>query len=136
MSIVIDASVALKWVEDEPGSDNASTLRDEDLIAPALWLAEAANAIWRRVRIGDITADEAHEDFAELLNAPVAAFAIEPLLNDALGLATDLNHPVYDCIYLALAARQNTYVITADNRFVGAAARKLDTTGRVRLLGT
>lgn len=136
MSIVVDASVALKWVEDEPGSEAASMLRNEELIAPALWLAESANGIRRRARIGDITAKEANEDFAELVNAPVVSFPIEPLLKDALSFATDLNHPVYDCIYLALAVRHGTHVITADRRFAAAAARRSDLAGRVRLLGT
>ena len=49
MSVVIDASVALKWVFDEPDSEAAEALRNEELIAPALWLAEAGNALWRRL---------------------------------------------------------------------------------------
>ena len=48
MRVVVDASVALKWVFDEPESEAAVALRDEELVAPALWLAEAANALWRR----------------------------------------------------------------------------------------
>ena len=57
MSIVIDASVAVKWVLDEPRSDAALALRNEQLAAPALWLAEAANALWRHVRVGELTAE-------------------------------------------------------------------------------
>ena len=57
MSIVIDASVALKWVLNEPETGAALALRAEQLIAPALWLAEAANALWRHVRLGEITAE-------------------------------------------------------------------------------
>jgi predicted nucleic acid-binding protein len=57
--IVVDAFVALKWVFDEPGSEAAVALRSDELISPALWLAEAANLLWRRARVGDITADEA-----------------------------------------------------------------------------
>lgn len=44
MSIVVDASVAVKWVLNEPCTEAALALRNEELIAPALWLAEAANA--------------------------------------------------------------------------------------------
>jgi len=36
--IVVDASVAVKWVLDEPDSAAAVALRDEELIAPVLWL--------------------------------------------------------------------------------------------------
>jgi len=133
--IVIDSSVALKWVLDEPGSEAAVALRDQELIAPALWLAEAANALWRHVRIGEISDDEAAAYFSELLKAPVASLPIEPHLEQALTLAVEIGHPVYDCIYLALALQYQTHVVTADRRFVAAASTPA-LAGRVRLLTT
>jgi predicted nucleic acid-binding protein len=132
--VVIDASLALKWVLDEPESEAAVALRGEDLLAPALWLAEAANALWRRSRIGDITADEAGSYLSELMNAPVASLAVEPYLEAALALATEIGHPVYDCLYLALALRHETHVVTADRRFANAASRLAGLPDRVRLL--
>ena len=137
MSIVIDASVAVKWVIDEPGSDAALALRDEEgLIAPALWLAEAANALWRIARVGNITTDEAHESFAELRVSPVTSVAIEPHLPAALALATEMRHPVYDCIYLAVAISRNIQVVTDDRRFAAAVGRLPHLAGRARLLGS
>ena len=133
MRVVVDASVALKWVFDEPESEAAVALRDEDLIAPVLWLVEAANALWRRIRIGEVTVQEAVERFSELANAPVASLAMEPYLDRALEIATDIGHPVYDCVYLALALHHDTHVVTADRRFASA-ARLAGLTDRVRLL--
>jgi predicted nucleic acid-binding protein len=133
VSVVIDASVALKWVLDEPGSDAAVALGEQELIAPALWLVEAANALWRNARIGQLTSDEAAERFSELLNAPVATLAMEPYLAQALDLAAAIGHPVYDCVYLALALHHRTYVVTADHRFASVAERP-HLTGCVRLL--
>jgi predicted nucleic acid-binding protein len=131
--IVIDASVAVKWVIDEPESEAAVALRDQELIAPALWLAEAANSLWRHARIGEIGDDKAASHFAELLKAPVASLPIEPYLERALELAMEIGHPVYDCIYLALALHHRTHVVTADRRFA-AAADTPALAGRVRLL--
>jgi predicted nucleic acid-binding protein len=133
--IVVDASVALKWVLDEPGSAAAVALRDHELIAPALWLAEAANALWRHARIGEISIDEAGAHFAELMNAPVASLAMEPHLERALELAIEIAHPIYDCIYLALALHHRTHVVTADRRFASAASTPA-LAGGVRLLTT
>jgi predicted nucleic acid-binding protein len=133
--IVVDASVAIKWVVREADSDEATALRNEQLIAPVLWLAEVSNVLWRRVRIGDITTDEARARLSELLKAPVASLPMEPYLDRALQLATELAHPIYDCIYLALALHQNTHVVTADARFAAAASRP-ELAGRVRLLGS
>jgi predicted nucleic acid-binding protein len=57
--IVIDASVALKWVLAEVNTDAADALLAEELIAPSLWLIEAANAMWRRSRRGEFDLVEA-----------------------------------------------------------------------------
>jgi predicted nucleic acid-binding protein len=135
VTIVIDASVALKWVLDEPGREAADALVEDDLIAPELWLVEAANALWRRTTLGEITADEAFERLAELANAPVASLAMEPHLATALRLAAEIGHPVCDCLYLALALRYDTHVVTADRRFRAAAASLPAFADRVRLLG-
>jgi len=131
--IVIDASVAVKWVLDEPESRAAVALRDQELIAPALLLAEAANVLWRHARIGEITNDEVAALFSELRNAPVASLPIEPCLKPALKLAIEIGHPVYDCIYLALALHHRTHVVTADRRFASAVSTPA-LAGTVRLL--
>lgn len=136
MSVVVDASVALKWVLDEPGSDAAAALRDQEFMAPSLWLVEAANALWRRVAIGQIGIDEARERLAQLLAAPVATLPIEPIIEQALELSAAIGHPVYDCLYLALALRHDTHVVTADRKFAAAAALHAQTAGAVELLGS
>jgi len=118
VSVVIDASVALKWVLDEPGKDAADALLEEELIAPSLWLLEAANALWRRTQRGEINGEEAKERLSELYNAPVTTTTLE-----------------YDCLYLAMAIRENTYVVTADSRFHAAVDRSLTLKGAVRMLG-
>jgi predicted nucleic acid-binding protein len=125
MKLVIDASVAVKWILPEPGSDDAAALRtaDADLIAPSLVVAEIGNAIWKAARRGDI----GRSDAAKALRTAVAHFsAIMPfddLAETAIEMAIDLRHPIYDCLYLALARRENAPLATADEAMV-AAARK------------
>jgi len=131
--LVVDASVAVKWVVSEAGSDAADALLDQDLMAPALWLAEAANVLWRKVRTGEITAVEANARLSELRKAPVASLSMEPYLDQAFALAVEMGHPVYDCIYLAVALHHRTHVVTADRRFVFAASSTAHA-GSVRLL--
>lgn len=133
--IVIDASIAVKWVLPEEGSEQAADLLDQDLIAPAFWLAEAANALWRRHRRGEMTASQATSRMVELRNAPVGSSDIEPLAERALSLAVELEHPVYDCLYLALALSRDTHVVTADRHFATVANRPA-LADRVRFLGT
>jgi predicted nucleic acid-binding protein len=134
LSLVIDASVALKWVLEESGSDAAQALRDERITAPSIWLAEAANALWRHVRLGEITQAGALGRFALLQQAGVKTTSIDLDVTEALRLAADLDHPIYDCLYLAAALRQDTSVITADKRFASLVA-KSEFRDRVKLLG-
>ncbi len=135
MSVVIDASVALKWVLDEPGKEAADALLEEELIAPSLWLLEAANVLRRRTQRGEINDEEAKERLTELYNAPVTTTTIEDDLLAAADLANVLGHPVYDCLYLAMAIRENTYVVTADSRFHAAVDRSPTLKGAVRMPG-
>jgi predicted nucleic acid-binding protein len=134
--VVVDASVAAKWVIDEPDSDAADALFDqvEDLIAPNYWLAEVANTLLRRVRIGDIGVNQVDARVAALLRAPVRSLPIEPYVHRAFHLAVELAHPIYDCLYLAVALHHDAYVITADKRFVAVVVRS-EWAERVRLLG-
>ena len=134
MTLVIDASVALKWVLAEPGQAAADALLDEDLVAPSLWLVEAANALWRRAHRGELSADEAQERLSELFNAPVTAVPIEDDLAVAAALAHRLDHPVYDCLYLALAQRERAQLVTADRRLWAVAQTAPDLAGMVRML--
>ena len=46
------------------------------------------------------------------------------LLEPAIEISFDLRHPVYDCVYLALALQRQVPLVTADERLV-AAVRKL-----------
>jgi len=132
MTVVVDASVALKWVLDDPGAEAAEALLEETLLAPSLWLVEAANALWRRHMRGELTHDGARDRLAALFDAPVTGLRVEDDLAAALELAAELRHPVYDCLYLAAALRHDAQVVTADTRFWGAAAAAYRE--RVRLL--
>jgi len=119
--LVIDASVAMKWLVDENGSEAAFTLRGRDLAAPALLRIETANVLRTLVARQAATADEALDLFALLQDAPVTIVDHdEALERRALQLGLELGHPVYDCFYLALAERMDRRLITADNRFLKA----------------
>jgi predicted nucleic acid-binding protein len=122
MKFVVDASVAVKWFADEPLFDKARELQRHSLAAPDLIFAEVANVMWKLWRKGVLT-DAHHAARGEALkDAPLAVTPVRDLLASAMRLARELDHPVYDCFYLALAVREGYPVITADQRFAGAAA--------------
>lgn len=131
---VIDASVAAKWVVEEPGSDRARGLAGASLEAPDMLLAECTNILWKKTRLGDLNRRQAGECLALLLRAPVRLADSRALVEPALHLSFELNHPVYDCIYLALAVRRGVPLVTADQRLVSAAGRHRKLASRVVLL--
>ncbi len=117
---VVDASVVVKWLVDENHSDEAAGLLDggSTFVAPTLVFAEVANALWAMRRRGDIAAADLVDAVDSLRAAPIShPVSMLQLTAAAARLAVDLDHPVYDCFYLALAVQTQYPVVTADARF-------------------
>lgn len=131
---VVDASVAVKWVVSEEHSDCARALARLSLEAPDLLLVECANIIWKKVRLGDLEPRDAAGRLDLLLRAPVAITGSRDLLDAALQISLALGHPVYDCVYLALAQRRKIPLITADRKLVNAVRKRRNLGIRVEFL--
>ena len=117
--LVIDASIAIKWVVEEEGTQAALALRNKaELIAPDLIIAECANILWKKVQRDELSASEALIAARLLQSANVDILATRTLLEMATRLAIELGHPAYDCIYLALAIQSDCRFGTADKSFV------------------
>lgn len=133
--IIVDASVALKWVLPEENSAAARALWQEDLAAPDFWIVELANALWRRTIQKELSYKEAARRLTRLHQAPVRTLLTVDHIDDAFRLAAELEHPVYDCLYLAAAMREGAQLVTADHRF----ARRIQAHDKyapyVRILG-
>ncbi|MWD27193.1 PIN domain-containing protein [Aquicoccus sp. SCR17] len=118
-SFVVDTSVAIKWIVDEEDSDKAELLQGADMVAPALFRIEAGNVLRTLAAKQILTNDRAIDLFLFLQTAPVTIIDADELLERrALDLALALEHPIYDCVYLALAERMDRRLITADRRFI------------------
>jgi predicted nucleic acid-binding protein len=132
--VIVDASVAFKWIVDEALSDEAEALLvRNDLIAPSIVFAEVGHAISKRIRRGEFATDGVVERF-ERLPTLLATVKSDEDLHEAMKIAIRLHHSFYDCLYLALAERLDDVLITADAVY----ATKLAKHGfgeRVELLG-
>lgn len=135
MTLVVDASVIVKWFLPEHGSAEARSLSTEKLVAPELWISETANALWKRQVRGDFGEDVVEVFLASIAKSPIKSMQPADDIAAALALAFRLRHPVYDCLYLACAQRHDTVVVTADRRFVAAVAKDADLATHIRLLG-
>lgn len=135
MLLVTDASVAVKSVLTEDDSEAARHLMngEHELHVPRVLVAELTNALWSKVQSGLLTPSEASQAQELVLALHLEWVNDEVLAADALRIAIDLNHPVYDCVYLALANRIDGILITADTRFANKVVGT-DHSGRVVLL--
>jgi predicted nucleic acid-binding protein len=133
--MIIDASVAVKWVVFEDGSEQALELLGRELAAPAIWLAEAANALRTKCAKGEISEEEASEFALDLADAPVAPLNLKDLLPMAMRMALDLDHAIYDCFYLAAALHKDTKLVTADRRLLVKTAAHPYLASRAIMLG-
>jgi predicted nucleic acid-binding protein len=122
MSLIVDASVAVKWYVDEPFSKEAASLLSRaDLAAPSLIFAEVGNALWKRVRRGASSLAQSRAALSGLQHTLTGVEPIETLFRQAMDVATEFDHPIYDCFYIALAARQRVAIVTADERMAAVA---------------
>ena len=127
LACVLDASAAVRLILADPAAaDLAERVGGAALVlAPELMLTELANTLWklqRADRLNDLDPQELLAEARELVDR------LEPdrhLQAEALALACHLNHPVYDCLYLALARREAVSLISSVRRLNALAERVL-----------
>jgi predicted nucleic acid-binding protein len=121
--VVVDTNVVAYYLlGTEPFADEARAfLRAAGAMsAPAHWQAELANVIWMAVRAGILGADEGHRrlDFASRLR--IRSVSIGSLWQRALATALNSDISVYDSLFVELARRQRSFLITFDTRVLKA----------------
>ena len=132
-AVVVDASLAVKWLVEEDDSDKAHAAlqswvaQDITRIAPYLMPFEVANALHRRVLRGELNVDSSTRMIARLLESRLELHQPPGLHVRALQLASQLNqNAAYDSHYLALAESVGCELWTADVRFYRAASPVVD----------
>ena len=113
----------LLWIEST--LHGKSFLDAELVLAPELMLTEVSNTLWRLQKAGQLQAEGLQQC---LSRAAALVDHIEPdrhLQVEALALACHLDHPVYECLYLALARREAAVLLTADQKLMALAVRVL-----------
>lgn len=137
--VVVDASLAVKWLISEIHSDKAYALarswasQGKQPVAPYLMPVEVANALHRRVVRKEVTVEVATRLLESLLASGIELRETSRLHSRALELADQLRQEAaYDARYLALAEVLGCEFWTADERFYRAVG---DQYGPVRWIG-
>lgn len=134
--LVIDASILVKLFFEEEHSDASvrAVKNASELLAPDLLWAEAANVVWKRLRRNELGADDAAALVDEMLRVPVVTYGGFDLVGPALIVAAQTGRTVYDCVYLALAFREDIPLLTGDQRLANGLAGS-SYAKRVRFVG-
>jgi len=131
-SLVVDASVALKWLLAEELSDKAEALLADSLqagtviVGPPHLTGEVANALYRRIHRSqnNITQDEAEAALAQFLAIPIQVVSSDDLYTQAFAFA--LAHglsSLYDSLYVVLARQLGAELWTDDRRLLNTLAQ-------------
>lgn len=114
--LIVDASVVIKWFVVEDLLDEADRLRPliAELSAPDFLLVEIGIIAWKKTRQGILRPHDATRIVAHLRRSGMRLVPTTSLLDNALQLAQDLDHPVYDCLYVALIEMLDAMFLTWD----------------------
>ncbi len=117
--MIIDASVAFKWlVEEEHSAEAIALLAEDRLFAPALIVSEVGNALWKQITRGELQDVDGAAEMLGRLPELLTLVEDRTLASRALTLAHAFDHPLYDCLYLALAEVRDEALVTADERLL------------------
>lgn len=128
-TVIVDASIVLKWVLQEPDSHIAEALlaewidKETIILAPALLVFELTNSLYRKARKGEITFEEVELSLRKILLTGLELdFSEDPNLSlKAVELAKRFDLPAtYDSHYLALAQREGCELWTTDIKLLRA----------------
>lgn len=116
--IVLDANAAIAEARGTADGRALSLLMfdGEKAIAPQVFHAEAANSLWKYVRGGYMTVEEARECLSDAIERVDEFCPDEDLLVEALAEGARLDHPVYDMLYFVLARRNAATLFTLDQK--------------------
>lgn len=124
---VLDASAVIRLICADPSATPwAKILVEAPLVmAPELMLTEVTNTLWRLQRANRLASLDPQRLLADARELADEVVPDRQLHAEALALACHLDHPVYDCLYLALARREAATLITADRRLQQLSQRVL-----------
>jgi len=135
LSLLLDTSIIVKLVIEEPGSQRARIRVKEalgqghTLISVDEALPEALNALWKHVKIHPhLDAEEAMRAAEDLLLLwdRIRIISSREVSTDALRIAIELGLSVYDSLFLAASRKTTSTLYTADTRLFEASRDTFD----------
>jgi predicted nucleic acid-binding protein len=130
--VVVDASLAVKWVLPEIDSRRALSLyqawvkQRQEILAPSLLQYEVSSAIWKACRRGDLSWEMGRRALETFLRLRLTVLQPPNLVQEAWDMARVYRLPTtYDAAYLALAKLEGCELWSSDSRILNTVAGRL-----------
>jgi len=104
--------------EEDTAAAQALLLQETYWLAPEFLMLELANVLSAKVARAQFGRGEARSGLDFVRSTVGRLVPDRDLLDQAFQLATEMNHPIYDCMYLACAVREDAPMVTADKRLL------------------
>ena len=123
MTVVVDASIALKWFVPESLREEAMDIlrAEEHIAAPDLLIPELAGLVLEKIKRNEITSLQAETILPGLQSSDLNLIPAAGIFSRAVEIARTLDLSVYRCFYVAAAEQFDTTFVTADLKFCDAA---------------
>ncbi|MBI9055952.1 MAG: type II toxin-antitoxin system VapC family toxin [Bacteroidales bacterium] len=118
MIIVLDTSAAVEiLLKKEDSEKYRSKIAEADaVIAPELYISEITNVAWKYNKLAGFSHEESYELAQDGINIIDQFINSNDLWKEALREAMNNNHPVYDCLYIICARRNDGILLTKDKK--------------------
>jgi len=114
---VIDSSSLVKFFSKEEGWEKVAQIIKEGVITLDLSIKEVANALWKKIVIGEMNDDLAIKILYDLLKSEAIIIVNQDeYLIEALKIANRNKITIYDSLFIALAKSKNLDLVTSDKK--------------------
>jgi len=112
---VIDSSSLVKFFSKERGWEKVAQIIEEGVITLDLSIKEVANALWKKILIGEMKEDIAIKILSDLLKREAIIIVNQDeYLIEAFKIANRNKITIYDSLFIALAKSKNLELVTSD----------------------
>jgi len=118
VNVVLDTSYAIEAYLEASG-ERLYALRNEEVLAPTLYVDECRNAVLKRVRRGAVAREDGLQALNQVLFLPDSLHSA--LTDSVMEMAFDHGLSAFDATYVALALERGDGVATLDKQMQRAA---------------
>lgn len=119
--MIIDTNILILLVMDSDQKHNSFCL-NHSFIAPSIIELELINVLRKYHYFNGISIDIIEQYYQIATNLIYKFYNIESLIKLSKQLSFELNHPIYDCVYLALAMELDMSFCSLDSKLIKKAS--------------